>query len=104
LHKDKKLSVRQNQRETDAIGYIIRALSGHQPQVFECIHTGDYYLLLPKNMLRDFKNIICSLGDGKVKVKIINKGNRQYTKIISSDILQLEYIVKEMRKIGNKKV
>jgi hypothetical protein len=99
LYKDKKLSIsnRQSKRETDAISYIMMAMKGHQPQIFECTHTDKWYILLPENMLKKAKVAARSFGNKGVGVKLVVKNNKRYTKICCGDLLQLEGVVKEIR-------
>lgn len=97
MHKDKKLDIRQSRREANAISYIKTALRGHNPELYECCHTGKYYLLLPQNMLQGSRKATCSLGEKGVKVKLVCKNNKIYTKIACCDLLQLEGIVKKIR-------
>lgn len=102
MYKDKKLSNRQSKREADAISYIMVAMKGHRPQIFECKHTGNYYLLLPENMLKKAKAAARSIDDKVIQVKLIIKHNKRQTKICCVDLLYLERVVKEIR-ANNKK-
>jgi hypothetical protein len=83
-------------REAAVISYIMTILRGHQPQIFECIHTGNYYLLLPENMLQKSKVAARFFGKKGVKVKLVVKHNKKYTKICCVKLLQLEGVVKEI--------